>query len=731
MKMDIFNTQNWFRAAREGDVILLSDHINSYANLQDDEGNTALMYAAGEGKIQVVDLLASLEAGKLNHNDESAITLAIARDFYPVCVRLFELESKMILPNNKTLLMISAGAGAVDCTRFLARHYDAEVDSFGRTALEYAAACGSAEIVQILLNRDTHLGTRELARAIAAARHASHGDLADLLQLHLAQMQAVEGTCQKCVRLQAYITALEEENRRISVSNTQALRAIAKKDHEIEQLKSTVNDLLLNTDMRKIFAVESEARVAEQPGVYRKRRKTLNTKLMKADLFNIADVEINVAAFLDYMAYVSRFYRFSDLTTAVNSLTRKSHQGCSLEKASEDAVPSLENEISREIIHTLAKMRSSAFNICTGMKNLVSLIDSQVQLQELISSGILEQSPLIEAVISHDLSKLRENLQYVGLRDSKGRTALMHASVCGTRDSVLVLAPLEAGLRDLDGRLAIDHCLEHNRLDEAAIVLPYDIPEYRELPMTPSEFNKTPLMCAAEAGRLLDCFCYLQLGLAQQRDYRQYTALMFAAEAGQESTVRMLLRQESTLCDCEGQTALYHAASHGHTSCVKLLSSTEARAQRHETKWTALMVAAYNGHEECVQELLSYEAGMRDINSCTALMLAAQRGQLNSVKALLSVEGRKTTTGAYYRGEGCTALMMAAFYGQKECVEMLLPVEYDCEKQCIDSEAKSTALDYACIPDKDVSQETKEDIINIIETFLRTVSGFSGATSEF
>lgn len=727
--MEIFNAQSWFQAAREGDVTLLSDHISSYANLQDDEGNTALMYAAREGKIQAVDLLASLEAGKLNNANESAITLAIARDFYPVCARLFELESKMILPNNKTLLMISAEAGAVNCTRFLARYYDAEADSSGRTALEYAAARGSAEIIQILLNRDTRLGTREFARALAVTRHVGHTDLADLLQLHLTQLQAVEGTCQKCARLQAYVTALEEENRRISASNAQCMQTIAKKDHEIEQLKSTINNLLLDTDMRKIFAIEDEAHVTERQGVHRKRRKTLNTKSMRADLFNIADVEINVAAFLDYMAYVTKFYRFSDLTTAVNSLMEKSHRDHLLERDSEDAVPNLESEISKEIVRTLAKMRGSAFNICTGMKNLVSLIDSQVQLQDLISSDILEQSPLIEAVISRDLSKLRENLQYVGLRDSKGRTALMHASVCGSRDSILVLAPLEAGLRDLDGRLAIDHCLEHNRLDEAAIVLPYDMPEYRELPIASSEFNKTPLMCAAEAGRRLDCFCYLQLGLAQQRDYRQYTALMFAAEAGQESTVRILLRQESTLRDCEGQTALYHAASHGHASCVKLLANAEARAQRHETKWTALMVAAYNGHEECVQELLSYEAGMRDVNSCTALMLAAQRGHLNSVKALLSVEARKTTTSAYYRGEGCTALMMAAFYGHKECVKVLLPAEYDCEKQCIDSETKSTALDYACIPDKGVSQETKEEIINIIETFLHTGSEFSGATS--
>lgn len=731
MKMEIFNIQGWFQAAREGNVALLSDHVKSCANLQDDKGNTALMYAVKSGNMQAVELLATIEAGKSNGDGKSAIVLAIEQDFCPACMHLFELESRIALPNNRTLLMVSAEASAIECTRFLASYYDNEVDAFGKTALEYAAASGSAEAIQILLNRSTRFGVKELASAIATARATHHEDLSDLLQLYLTQKQTTESPCQKCARLQSYVAALEEENRKISLSNTQYAQTLANKNHEIKQLKLTVNDLLLNTDMRKIFAVEDEKHANEQHSTYRKRRKTLNTKFMKADLFNITDVEINVAAFLDYMTYVTKFYNFSDMVTKINSLTRDCCQDCSSEKTSKDTTSNLEREISKEILCTLTKIRGSASNIYIYMKNLVSLIDSHICPQELISSGILEQSPLIEAVVSRDMSKLRQNLQYIGLRDFKGRTALMHAISCGTRDSILVLAPLEAGLRDLDEKLAIDHCLDQDRLEEAAMVLPYDLPGYRDLPTKSSDFNKTPLMCAAEAGRVLDCFCYMQLGLSQQRDYRQYTALMFAAEAGQQDAVRMLLHQESTLRDCEGRTALYHAASNGHISCVKLLANLEARAQRHETKWTALMVAAHNDHEKCVSELINYEAGMRDANSCTALMLAAQRGNVNSVKALLSAEGRKTTTSAYYRGEGCTALMMAAFYGHKECVEVLLPVEYDFEKQSVDSRTKSTVLDYACIPDKKVSQETKEDIVNMIEAFLRTVSGLSDATFGF
>lgn len=716
--MENFNPQDWFQAAREGNVALLSDNINSCANLQDSKGDTALMHAVRGGHMQAVELLASVEAGRTNSANQSAIILAIIQDFCSACVCLFALESNMALPNNKTLLMISAESSAVECTRFLAGYYDDEMDDSGKTALEYAVESRSAEVVQILLNRSTRLGVKEVARAISLARSTRQDGLVGLLQLYFTQNQATKSTCRRCVQLQSYITALEEENRKISLSNTQYAKEIVKKDREIEQLKLTVNDLLLNSDTRKILAIEDEAHASKHQGGYHKRRKTLNTKLIRADLFNIADVEINVAAFLDYMTYVTRFYKFSDMVAAINSLAKECYQDYSPGR-SKDMNSNQEIEISKEVLCTLTKIRNSAFSISNNMKNLISLIDSQIHPQELISSGILEQSPLMEAVISQDLSELRKNIQYIGLRDSKGRTALMHAISCGNRDSIIALAPLEAGLRDLDGRLAIDYCLENNLQDEAAIVLPYDFPEYKSLPTKSSDFNKTPLMCAAEAGRLLDCFCYMQLGLAQQQDYRQYTALMFAAEAGQEGTVRMLLSKESTLRDREGRTALYHAASNGHVGCVRLLTNLEARTQRYETKWTALMVAAHNGHEECIQELLNYEAGMRDNNSCTALMLAAQRGQLRSVKVLLSVEGRKATTNAYYQGEGCTALMMAAYYGHKECVEALLPIEYDLEKQCVYSEVKSTALDYACIPDKRVSQETKESIVNMIEEFLR------------
>lgn len=730
MKMEIFDQRNWFQAAQKGDVTLLSDHIKSCANLQDDEGNTALMYAVREGNIQAVELLASTEAGKTNNDKQSAIILAIMRDFYSACVFLFNLESNMVLPNNKTLLMISAEFSAIKCTNFLVEYYDNEIDDSGKTALEYAVESRSAEVVQILLNRKTRLGSKEIARAIGIARSTGQEDLASLLQLYFAQKQSIKSACRRCAQLQLYITALEEENRKISQSNLQYEREIANKDREIEQLKLTINDLLLNSEMRKIFAIEDEDHASKRQGGYCKRRKTLNTKLIRADIFNITDVEINVAAFLDYMGYVTRFYKFPDMVSTINSVAKKYYQDYSPERLSNDMNLSQESEISKEVLRTLIKMRSSAFNIYNNMRNLVSLIDNQIHPQELISCGILEQSPLIEAVISQDLSELRNNIQYIGLRDSKGKTALMYAISCDNRDLITVLAPLEAGLRDLDGKLAIDHCLENNCLEAARIVLPYDLPEYKDLPTKSSDFNKTPLMCAAETGRLLDCFCYMQLGLTQQRDYRQYTALMFAAEAGQDGIVRMLLGKESTLRDSEGRTALYHAASNGHINCVKLLAELEARAQRHETKWTALMVAAYNGHETCVQELLNYEAGMRDNNSCTALMLAAQNGKLGSVKALLSIEGQKTTTNAYYKGEGCTALMMAAYYGHRECVEALLPIEFDVESQCAHSTVKSTVLDYACIPDKRVSQETRESIINMVEEFLRTESGFSGATFE-
>ena len=107
----------------------------------------------------------------------------------------------------------------------------------------------------------------------------------------------------------------------------------------------------------------------------------------------------------------------------------------------------------------------------------------------------------------------------------------------------------------------------------------------------------------------------------------KYTALMFAAEKGNNSMINMLLKKKAAVdaTNSEKKTALMLAAESGHESTVDKL--VEARAKVNaadEYGQTALMRAAKKGHKSTVKKLLNKGANvdLEDNFELTALNLA-------------------------------------------------------------------------------------------------------------
>uniref|UniRef100_A0A8C3L5G8 Cortactin-binding protein 2 n=1 Tax=Chrysolophus pictus TaxID=9089 RepID=A0A8C3L5G8_CHRPC len=119
------------------------------------------------------------------------------------------------------------------------------------------------------------------------------------------------------------------------------------------------------------------------------------------------------------------------------------------------------------------------------------------------------------------------------------------------------------------------------------------------------------------------------------------TLLHQAAAQGNVTLLSMLLNEEGLDINysCEdGYSALYSAATNGHTDCVSLLLTAEAQVDAADKNgFTPLCSAVAQGHVKCAELLIMYQA---DINH------AAERGQ--------------------------TPLYLACKYGNNDCIKLLL-----------------------------------------------------------
>ena len=157
------------------------------------------------------------------------------------------------------------------------------------------------------------------------------------------------------------------------------------------------------------------------------------------------------------------------------------------------------------------------------------------------------------------------------------------------------------------------------------------------------------------------------------------TALMSAAQGGQEAVTRLLLehRADVNAARSDGYTALMLAAQGGHTAVTSLLLESHADVRAADnTSFNALMQAALYGHEAVAELLLKHGADAKAPRNdgFTSLMLAAAGGH-GPVASLLLEHGADATS---KDDNGFTALMSAAYGGHEAVARLLLEHGADC-----------------------------------------------------
>ncbi|CAH0051773.1 unnamed protein product [Clonostachys solani] len=158
------------------------------------------------------------------------------------------------------------------------------------------------------------------------------------------------------------------------------------------------------------------------------------------------------------------------------------------------------------------------------------------------------------------------------------------------------------------------------------------------------------LLSAARSGKLDSITSLFEKGQvdANSADEDGYTALLFAAEAGQDAAVKLLigLGTEIESKNNSGETSLWLAAHYGHGTVVQtLLESGADPNSADELGQTPVSAAAEGGHLQAVSSLLARDADI-DIKTCygkNALMFAAENGNDAVIRTLSShKEGSKS-----------------------------------------------------------------------------------------
>lgn len=310
------------------------------------------------------------------------------------------------------------------------------------------------------------------------------------------------------------------------------------------------------------------------------------------------------------------------------------------------------------------------------------------------SEAVEEQwTDMMIAARNNDRHSVKKLMQcYSMVVDTAGKTALMHAAICGHSAIAKLLAKTERGKVCTErGWTALMYAACHNNADVCKVLWKY------EGGMTTSN-GFTALMIATQQNSI-DAIAELANKEAKRKDLTGTTALMMAAKIGSKDAVRhlhvlegkiqndngyaaihiaaeenkadvlsFLIKREATCLAPGGLTALHVAALNDSTDSIRYLLQS-LHSLKTERGYTALMLAAMADLPDAVELLVKEEARMRDNDGCTALMHAAQKNSFGVIRDLLPLEGKLTDS------TGSTALHHAVRCNSKDCVRILAPYE--------------------------------------------------------
>ena len=183
--------------------------------------------------------------------------------------------------------------------------------------------------------------------------------------------------------------------------------------------------------------------------------------------------------------------------------------------------------------------------------------------------------------------------------------------------------------------------------------------------------------------------------LLDSRDDAQRTPLICAAEAGHADLVRCLIERGADVHagDGDDSRAIHFAAAGGHYSVIDLLLGVGVDLnEANRNGMTPLHFASAAGREGCVDFLLErgVNVNVREVNLRTPLFFAARSGRLDVCRRLINAGADVNVLNLYRR----SPLLYAAWGNHLPVVDYLL--EAGAQTDVVDSTGY-TLLHYACM----------------------------------
>lgn len=578
-------------AAEQGRNKILVELISREAKLHDNHYRTALMIACEVNNLEAVHLLVPHEKCILRCDFSTTETSLLGSDFEALAQSITNEDRKRSEPMfGTTALMQMANSGNYSLAQILVLHESGMMSQNGLMALDYAVLSGHKQIIELLNDVEGLVTVQNEFQADKDSLHKGDGPQKTQLMQMVKQRRPGLIYC-----------LLHQAGKQDSHGMTALMHAVLARNHDAIRL-------LINV----------EARMKNAKG---------ETALMLAIL-----VEDKTA--IDLLAPHEQGIQDNEGTTALMICAYNNYK---------DLVPLF---IERE--HGMVMLDGTSALMVAAEQGFEDICTMLRPYELNITKDDGTTAFLLAKRRGH--IKIAESLSPKIVVDEEGNTDLMRQIIeLGSFDSLTNSAA--NGYREL----VVSGTADAQQLDISRI----------------ERINKAWLLKAL-------------LYQTKQVNNHGRTALMLATANRNVIAVKLLRKLEAKMTlgtficrtwKLTDVTALMMAACYGYADIVHLLAKYEARCVESSFHRTALMAAAYFNHVSCVKILLEYEAGMQRREGSTALMLAVSSGYYDIAALLVKLEANITTNAKSTYGEGASALTMAAALNNYQMVELLAPYE--------------------------------------------------------